>query len=636
MGVIVDSCKTHMVCCNTEDKKIVTEPNNFTESVSMSDDDYNEYETEDFNKNLEFSNDIEKMKVKINDLVVDHQSSPYKYYKPLLTLGSGTYGTVKKVSLIKNPTNIRAMKIISKQNIIKGIAHSKFIDEITILKKLDHPNIMKIYESFVDKDNFYIISDFCDQGDLLGKLEKLGKMNEIVVKFLMDQIFKAVAYLHSKNVLHGDIKLENILLYTASKNKSRRFTSINVDINQIYELRQEINGRSNSITKRSKNYVTDMMNYEIKLIDFGCSKYFVKQHKHQKLSGIIGSTLYCSPEVVDDLYDEKSDEWSCGVLMYILLCGEPPFQGDTDEEIFQKIKKCEYNFDLKEFKSVSENCKDLIRKLLEPKKKKRIKASDALKHPFFTEFFNPSEAMTELKDLNILKKLLQFEKPISKFHEAMHAFICNNFISKDEEKKLRALFRYVDKNDKNALSAEDFQRCFREIKIFLSIKEINDILKLIDSNQNAIIEYQEFLRATCDRNILLSKDNLKNAFMALTEGGDKSYIDANDIKKFIFHDLNIQDDIFSEYLDQFGMKKDEKIDFEQFCDMLKNNKKLHEDISEKPKIEEKKNNDNNKDNNNDKNNDNNNENNDGKKVLKKVEFKGIQIIEIKEEYESQK
>jgi Ca2+-binding EF-hand superfamily protein len=196
--------------------------------------------------------------------------------------------------------------------------------------------------------------------------------------------------------------------------------------------------------------------------------------------------------------------------------------------------------------------------------------------------------MTELKDLNILKKLLQFEKPISKFHEAMHAFICNNFISKDEEKKLRALFRYVDKNDKNALSAEDFQRCFREIKIFLSIKEINDILKLIDSNQNAIIEYQEFLRATCDRNILLSKDNLKNAFMALTEGGDKSYIDANDIKKFIFHDLNIQDDIFSEYLDQFGMKKDEKIDFEQFCDMLKNNKKLHEDISEKPKIEEKK------------------------------------------------
>ena len=626
MGILVESCTSHMVCCDDEDPKIVTETNNLTDSLTMSEDkdSYNENETEDLHKNIEFSNDIQNMKVKLNDLVMDHQSSPWKYYKPLLTLGSGSYGTVIKVSLIKNPKNIRAMKIISKKNIIKGIQHSKFTDEITILKKLDHPNIMKIYESFVDKDNFYIISDFCDQGDLVGKLEKLGKMNEIVVKFLMEQIFNAVAYLHSKNVLHGDIKLENILLYTASQNKSRRFTSINVDINQIYELRQEINGRSNSITKRSQNYVTDMMNYEIKLIDFGCSKYFVKQHKHQKLSGIIGSTLYCSPEVVDDLYDEKSDEWSCGVLMYILLCGEPPFQGDTDDEIFQKIKKCEYNFDLKEFQSVSENCKDLIRKLLEPKVKKRIKASEALKHPFFTEFFNPSEAMTEFKDLNILKKLLQYQRPISKFHEVMLAFICNNFISKDEEKKLRALFRYVDKSGKNALTTEDFLRCFKEIHIPLNIKELNDILKIIDSNQNAIIEYQEFLRATCDRDSLLSKENLKNTFMALTEREEKNYIDANDIKKFIFHDADIQDDIFTEYLEQFGMKKDEKIYFEQFCDMLKNNKKLHENEFNDQKKEAESNT---------KESNNNNE----KKLLKRVEIKGINIIELKEEeYESEK
>jgi calcium-dependent protein kinase len=449
-------------------------------------------------------------------------------------------------------------------------------------------------------------------------------MNEIVVKFLMEQIFNAVAYLHSKNVLHGDIKLENILLYTASQNKSRRFTSINVDINQIYELRQEINSRSNSVTKRSQNYVTDMMNYEIKLIDFGCSKYFVKQHKHQKLSGIIGSSLYCSPEVVDDLYDEKSDEWSCGVLMYILLSGVAPFKGKTNEEIFANIKKCEYNLDLKEFKNVSENCKDLIRKLLEPKKKKRIKASEALKHPFFREFFIPSEAMTEFKDLNILKKLLQYQRPISKFHEVMLAFICNNFISKDEEKKLRALFRYVDKSGKNALTTEDFLKCFKEINIPLNIKELNDILKIIDSNQNAIIEYQEFLRATCDRDSLLSKENLKNTFMALTEREEKNYIDANDIKKFIFHDADIQDDIFTEYLEQFGMKKDEKIYFEQFCDMLKNNKKLHENEFNDQKKEAE---------NNTKESNNNNE----KKLLKRVEIKGINIIELKEEkYESEK
>ena len=450
-------------------------------------------------------------------------------------------------------------------------------------------------------------------------------MNEIVVKFLMDQILNAVAYLHSKKVLHGDIKLENILLYTASNNKGRRFTSINMDINHLLELQKEIN-RARSVTKRSRNYVNDMLNYEVKLIDFGCSKYFINKKKHKKLSGVIGTTLYCSPEVVDDLYDEKSDEWSCGVLMYILLCGEPPFKGKTEEEIFQKIKKCQYSFKPKEFEEVSDNCKDLIRKLLEPKKRKRIKASDALKHPFFTEFFNPNKAMTANKDLNVLKKLINFEKPKSKFHETILAFICNNFINIDEEKKLRAVFRYLDKDEKNSISKEDLKRCLNEINIHLPNEEFDKIFKLLDANQTDYIEYQEFLRAACDKNILLSKDNLKNTFLALSDGEEKKYINRNDIKKFIFHDTIIQEHLFNEYLEQFGMKEDDKINFQQFYDIIKNNKKLNNDEDDEEDEEEKK--DNKKE-----------EKNEINKLVKKykaVTFNGISIIEENEEYTKEK
>ena len=180
MGVIVDSCKQHMICCNTEDRGQITEPNSNYRKLTFSEMD----ETETENKDIEIADDVLNMKVKINDLIMDHQTSPWLYYREIETLGSGTYGTVKKVSLIKNPLTIRAMKIIPKENIIKGVDQLKLIDEIKILKKLDHPNIMKIYECYVDDEYFYIISDFCDQGDLLGKLEKLGKMNEIVVKFL--------------------------------------------------------------------------------------------------------------------------------------------------------------------------------------------------------------------------------------------------------------------------------------------------------------------------------------------------------------------------------------------------------------------------------------------------------------------
>jgi calcium-dependent protein kinase len=471
---------------------------------------------------------------------------------------------------------------------MEGVDSSKLIDEISILKQLDHPNIMKIFECFIDKDNFYIISDFCDQGDLLGKLEKLGKMNEIVVKFIMDQVFNAVSYLHSKKVLHGDIKLENILLYTASKNKGRRFTSINMDINHLVDLQNEIN-RAKSVTIRSKNYVNDMLNYEIKLIDFGCSKYFVKKKKHKKLSGIIGTTLYCSPEVVDDLYDEISDEWSCGVLMYMLLSGEPPFQGNSEEEIFQKIKKCEYSFKPKEFESVSKNCKDLITKLLEPKKRKRIKANEALRHPFFTESFNPNKAMTENKDLNVLKKFINFKEFKSKFHETIYAYLCNNHINIDEEKKLRAVFRYIDKEEKNQITKKDLKITLNEINIDLPEEQFDNIFKILDSNQNDIIEYQEFLRAMCDKDLLLTEENLKNTFLALCCGEEKEFITSEDIKKFIFKDSIIKEQSFNDFLRQFGMRKNDKMNFQQFYDIIKNDKKLHEGelVNKLSTIEEK-------------------------------------------------
>ena len=127
----------------------------------------------------------------------------------LSNIGEGSYGIVKKVCLKNDPDTVRAMKIIPKENIIENEDGKKFLDEIEILKNLEHPNIMKIFECFNDKENVYIVSEYCDQGDLLGKMEKLGSLNQIIVKQLMFQIFNAIAYLHSNHIFHGDIKLEN-------------------------------------------------------------------------------------------------------------------------------------------------------------------------------------------------------------------------------------------------------------------------------------------------------------------------------------------------------------------------------------------------------------------------------------------
>ena len=576
MGAVVDSCKSTIKCCDSDDE--TGYKRRYSKYIPSDTEEEAEEEEEEANSAKEESEeeveieDLNGVKIDTNNLFTQRHQSPWLFYEELEELGSGFYGKVKKVRLIKNPEIIRAMKIIPEENILQGEGAS-LIDEIEILKNLQHPNIMKVYESFVDNHNYYIISELCDQGHLLSKLEKLGKMDQIVVKFLMDQIFNAVAYLHEKNILHGDLKLENVLLYTASKRGGRRFTSINQDFNEDESLTEDINKnyRQRKSSNKSKNYVRDMMNYEVKLIDFGCSKYFVQKNKKRKLKGIIGTSIYCSPEVVDNLYDERCDEWSCGVLMYILLCGEAPFTGDTEEEIFDKVKKCEYNFSNPAFKKVSKNCKDLIRRLLEPKKQYRITARDALRHPFFTESFDPNSAMTENTDLNYLKHIINPINYVSKFHETIIAFLCVNYISVDEENNLRKLFRYMDKEGKNSISKKDLKLTLEEIYIKISDEELNKIFETVDENGTGFIEYQEFLRNACDIKTLLSEKNVKNVFHAIC--GDKNLMSGEDIKRFVFHGAKIKEEALKEYFDSFGMKYETSIDFDEFYRMIKKNKK---------------------------------------------------------------
>ena len=553
-------------CCKNK------EENDENDSDSSNDSDNNRIKSLNTQEIPSSSTDII---IKTDTLVRSYDFSPYKKYEELSILGEGTYGLVKKVCLINNKKTIRAMKIISKKNILKGQSN-KLFEEIEILRRLEHPNIMKIYEYFIDDKNIYIITEFCDQGDLLGKMKKLYSMSELVVKYLMSQILDALAYLHDNRVFHGDIKLENIMLYKTSRKKIKRFTVINKDLNSDVNLQNKLD----NVSGQTSDYVEDMSNYEIKLIDFGCSKYLTKK-KNNVLSGIVGTSIYCSPEVIDNSYDEKSDEWSCGVLMYILLYGDTPFAGNTEEEIFENIKN--YNIDFDKLENVSENCLDLIKKLINPKKQYRIKALEALRHPFFTEKLNPKNILTHHKDLSILKRYKKIKKYPTILHKVVVAYCCFNYISQEEEKKLKELFLFLDENNVKKLREKDFIRGFEKAKISISPLEIKDLMNLLDSDGSKVIEYQEFLRAFCDKDLLLNNDNLKIIF-EIIDKDKKGYININDIKDFILgNDKNkLKESAMKNLSKKIGIDNNSKIEFKQFCDIIRNTDE------EKDKIEKQK------------------------------------------------
>ena len=587
MGNVVQSC-TYICEKYSQDK---TENNN--EKSSNAYDDEDDCEDDDFlnedervdiirketRKCFSYSSDIKNMKVRAN-LIVQKKTDPWSIYEEIGDLGYGSYGIVKKISLKSSPDKIRALKIIPKEYLIEGVDTEKLLDEIIILKNLEHPNIMKLYEFFEDDKSYYMVSEFCDQGDLFDKMQKLNWMTEIVVKFLMEQVLNAIAYLHSKGVIHGDIKLENIMLYTTTKSARERFTMINKQLSYDPSLQMEIENsyregyeNKSDVSSKTMKVVNNMLNYEIKLIDFGCSKLFSK-HGERK-SGIIGTSIYCSPEVIDDLYDEKCDEWSCGILMYLLLCGEPPFDGETDKEIFEKIKKCKYDFSLPQFKNVSDNCKDLIKKLLEPKISRRIKAKDALKHPFFTESFNPEEALTKNKDITIIKRLETLKIIQSQFHQAIISYMSSNYISKDEEKKLRTIFRYIDYDNKSFLTKSKIEKVLKEYGILCTEEKLQNIINVLDVDKDGVVEYQEFIQGLCDKRTLFNEFNLKNIFTIMDED-NKGYLTSDDIKNFVFPNKTVNEEAITEYLKQFGMKIDDKLKFDSFVYIIQNNCSLED------------------------------------------------------------
>jgi len=266
-------------------------------------------------------------------------------------LGEGGFGKAFKAK-DKSTNAESAIKVISLTPTLTSDRKQleNIRQEITFMTILNNPHVVKLYETFADDKNIYLVMELCSGGELFDRIEKAGHLTEALTAIVMSQMLSIIHYLHGNCICHRDIKCENFLL-------------------------------------TSQDPIED--NNLLRIIDFGAAVQF---DKGRVMKTKTGTLYYVAPEVLSGAqYDRMCDLWSCGVIMYIMLCGTFPFAGNNDNQTMHKVKNGKFDFEVDEWKNVSEDAKHLICMLLRKDPRERYTPEQAMAHNWMTMRDSPKK-----------------------------------------------------------------------------------------------------------------------------------------------------------------------------------------------------------------------------------------------------
>lgn len=454
-----------------------------------------------------------------NSVVDEKISNVYNLGKS--KIGEGSYGSVCR-GIHKKTGEVRAIKTISKSRLV---FLPRFRQEISIMKELEHPNIVRLYETFEDNENIYLVMELCSGGELFDQIIKAGFFSEREAAVAVKQMLNAVFYLHTHKICHRDLKPENFLLSAPS------------------------------------------IDSELKLIDFGLSSRIPETSVPMTTKS--GTPYYVAPEVLGGRYNEKCDLWSIGVLAYVLLCGYAPFNGANDKEILLRVKGGRYTFPPSEWNGVSAQGKDFIKKLLEFDPSKRMSASEALEHAWIKQLPSDTTKIDPSSQTRILSGLKNFQG-ISKLKKIALTAIAHQ-LHDSEISELRRSFAALDANGDGTLTIAELKQGLDKSGIILPV-DFNLLVTEIDSDGSGSIDYMEFIAATMDQKLYNQRDVCWRAFK-MFDRDNSGKISVSEFLKI----LNSPEEDAAKFFDketikqmmeEFDANKDGEIDFEEFVNMV--------------------------------------------------------------------
>jgi calcium-dependent protein kinase len=326
----------------------------------------------------------------------------------------------------------------------------------------------------------------------------------------------AVQYCHNNGICHRDLKPENLLYLNEGSEKDN----------------------------------------PIKVIDFGLSQIFI----NRRLSTKVGTAYYVSPEILKGDYTEKCDIWSAGVILYILLSGDPPFNGPDDSSIYSKIASLKYSFPQNKWSNISIEAKDLITHMICPENE-RYNAKQVLEHPWLKNANN--KPLTEFN----FDPFFLFRYMNSSILKKMSLLFIASRLGDNEINNLKQIFTAFDTDKDGQISMKELKQGLLELNSFHSCEQdIENLFKSIDVDNNFRIDYTEFLAATISEKTYLQKDRLFEAFCMLDKDNN-GHITKEELMEVLRTEKNQEKEI-ENYIKQADKNGDGIIDYIEFLQLM--------------------------------------------------------------------